>query len=71
MSQQSNCLSLMTNLDALSSFDQEKQTFLLQNPSKTEIALQALQKEKMSLDSALEQRKMDNERLAEEKGGIG
>ncbi|XP_034396515.1 CAP-Gly domain-containing linker protein 1 isoform X1 [Cyclopterus lumpus] len=55
--------------DALSSFEQEKQAFRLQN-SEIEIALHVIRKEKMSLDSELEQQKMDYERLAGEMGEL-
>uniref|UniRef100_A0A8C9YEB0 CAP-Gly domain containing linker protein 1 n=1 Tax=Sander lucioperca TaxID=283035 RepID=A0A8C9YEB0_SANLU len=55
--------------EALSSFEQEKQAFRLQN-SEIEMALHVIRKEKMSLDSALEQQKMDYERLAGEKGEL-
>ncbi|XP_068460996.1 CAP-Gly domain-containing linker protein 1 isoform X2 [Clinocottus analis] len=55
--------------EALSSFEQEKQALRLQN-SEIEMALHVIRKEKMSLDSALEQQKMDYERLAGEMGEL-
>ncbi|XP_056274355.1 CAP-Gly domain-containing linker protein 1 isoform X2 [Pseudoliparis swirei] len=51
--------------EASSSFEQEKQALCLQN-AEIEMALHVIRKEKMSLDSALEQQKMDYERLSGE-----